>query len=152
MNFTYPYEIEREREHMLVVFPDVPEAHTQIDPGDEFGKELRDCLVTALGAYTELRRKPPRPSLPKGRPVVALDVLMSAKLALSSAMIDAGLSNSDLARQLGVSEKLIRRLLDLDHSSRIDRLEAVLNRLGHRLEVSIKAVPPAPFRGTAPLA
>ena len=41
---------------------------------------------------------------------------------------------------LGVSEKVARRLRDLDHPSRIDRLEAALACLGKQLELSVRPI------------
>lgn len=57
---------------------------------------------------------------------MALDVLTSAKLALAMVMSDENVNNVELAKRLGVNEKVVRRLLDLDHISRIDRLETAL--------------------------
>ena len=138
MEFAYPYEIDTENGTRIVSFPDVPGALTQVDHGDDFNALVSDCLLAALGGYAALRQRPPRPSPARGRPVVALDVLMAAKLALLSAMIDAGISNVELARDLGVSEKAVRRLLDPDHHSRIDGIEAALACLGQRLELAVR--------------
>jgi antitoxin HicB len=138
MHYVYPYEVEKDRDTFVVAFPDIPGALTQVDPGDDFDAVVRDCLVAALGGYAELRQRPPRPSAPRSRPTIALDVLLSAKLALVTAMIEAGVTNVELARKLRVSEKVARRLRDLDHPSRIDRLEAALACLGQQLELSVR--------------
>ncbi len=47
------------------------------------------------------------------------------------------------AKELGVSEKVIRRLLDLDHVSRIDKLESALAFFAKKLQISIRAIPGA---------
>jgi hypothetical protein len=49
----------------------------------------------------------------------------------------ANMSNVALAGHLGVNEKVIRRLLDLDHVSKIDRLESALAYFGQQLELSV---------------
>jgi antitoxin HicB len=141
VRFQYPCEVERVDNSLLVCFPDVPGALTQVDPGDDFDDLARDCLVAALGGYVEHRLAIPRPSAAKGRPCVALDVMTSAKLALAGAMADAGMSNTALAGKLGVTEKVVRRLLDLDHASRIERLERALALLDQMLELSVRARP-----------
>lgn len=138
MQFAYPYEVETQNGIRIVSFPDVPGAVTQVDSGDDFEGVVADCLVAALGGYAELRKQPPQPSPARGRRVVALDVLMSAKLALLTAMVDARITNTDLAHGLGVTEKAVRRLLDPDHHNRIDRLEAALAWLGRRLELKVR--------------
>ncbi|MSQ99549.1 MAG: hypothetical protein EXR85_09695 [Xanthomonadales bacterium] len=143
MHYVYPYEVEKDGDTLVVAFPDIPGALTQVDPGEDFDAVVRDCLVAALGGYAELRQRPPRPSAPRGRSTIALDVLLSAKLALVTAMIEAGVTNVELARKLRLSEKVARRLRDLDHTSRIDRLEAALACLGQQLELSVRAIPSA---------
>jgi antitoxin HicB len=140
MQFAYPYEVEKDGDTLVVSFPDVPGALTQVDRDEDFNNVARDCLVAALGGYAELRQGPPRPSAARGRSVVALDILLSAKLALLTAMIEAGVTNVELARKLSVSEKVARRLRDLDHPSRIDRLEAALACLGQQLELSVRPI------------
>ncbi len=141
MKFVYPYVSTREGESMIVHFPDVPGAMTQVDPGEDFNELVRDCLISALGGYVALRQSPPRPSVVRAGPAVTLDILTSAKLALAMAMSDLSMSNVTLAERLGVDEKIVRRLLDLDHVSRIDRLETALEYLGLQLELSVLPKP-----------
>jgi antitoxin HicB len=141
LHFQYPYEIAREGASCLVYFPDVPGAVTQVDPGEDFDALVRDCLVAALGGYVEQRLTIPRPSAPRGRPVVSLDIMTSAKLALAAAMTERGTSNVALAAALGVSEKVVRRLLDLDHANRVDRLERALALFDRKLEVRVRQRP-----------
>ena len=142
MRFVYPYVSRREGKSMLVHFPDVPGATTQVDPGEDFDELVSDCLVAALGGYVVRRRPLPRPSVVGTRSAITLDILTSAKLALAMALSDSGMSNVTLAENMGVTEKIIRRLLDLDHVSRIDRLESALAYFDLQLELSIRSTPP----------
>lgn len=80
----------------------------------------------------------PIPSQARGRPVVAVPPLVAAKFALYSAMRKQGVSVSDLAARSDRSETAVRRLLDLDHRSHIDEVEAALRCLGKRLEVEVR--------------
>lgn len=137
MRFVYPYETERDGASVIVRFPDVPGALTQVDPGEDLDELTHDCLLAALGGHLQIRQTPPPPSAARGRPVITLDILTSAKLALAMAMAEANMSKVGLAELLDVNEKVVRRLLDLDHVSRIDRLESALECLGKRLEVSV---------------
>ena len=59
--------------------------------------------------------------------------------ALAQAMIDEGISNVALAKRLGVTEAVVRKLLDLDHRSHIGQVERALAELGRRLEIRVKA-------------
>ncbi len=51
------------------------------------------------------------------------------------AMREQGISNVELARRLEVTEAVVRRLLNPDHSSKIEKMEAALEALGKRLIV-----------------
>ena len=63
---------------------------------------------------------------------------MAAKLAIYEAMRAAGLTQTALADRLGCDPRQIRRLLDLDHASRLDQLEAALAALGKRLVIEVQ--------------
>lgn len=141
MQYRYPYQTERDGDSQVVSFPDVPGASTQVDAGEDFEATVRDCLVAALGGYVEHRLPVPAASPSRGRATVALGVMTSAKLALATVMAAEGVSNVALARRLGVNEKVVRRLLDLDHTSQINRLEDALALLGRTLQVSVRARP-----------
>ena len=45
-----------------------------------------------------------------------------------------------LARKLGVTETIVRRLLDLDHRSHIGQVELALEQLEYRLVTSVAKV------------
>lgn len=139
MRFTYPYESEPDEDVMVVSFPDVPEALTQFGPNEDSAYITHDCLIAALRGYVEDREPIPRPSPVVGRSFVTLDALESAKLALAQAMMDEEISNVALAKRLGVTEAVVRRLLDLDHRSHIGQVEKALAELGKRLEIRVKA-------------
>ena len=54
-------------------------------------------------------------------------------------MQDNGHSNVALARELGVTENAVRRMLDLDHASKIEKLEQALSVLGKKLVIDVLA-------------
>lgn len=124
----------------LVTFPDVPEAGTDAETSEEAHREAVDALIAALGGYIQECREIPQPSKVKpGQISIILPTLIAAKLALYEAMRKAGMSNTELGRRLGISEGAVRRLLDLDHRSHIEHVEAGLQVLGHRLVVDVLA-------------
>jgi antitoxin HicB len=90
-----------------------------------------------LIGYISSREALPRPSPARGRSTVTLPPLVAAKLAVYSAMLERHVSNADLAERLGMSERAVRRLLDLDHRSDIGQIEAALAALGKRLEITV---------------
>ena len=114
-----------------------------VTDGDTVGDALShaaDALVSALSFYVDDGRPIPRPSPLRGRTVVAVTALEAAKLALHDAMLEAGISNVELARRLDLNEKSIRRLRDPLHRSHIGAVEAALRVLGRRLAVSAEAL------------
>ena len=136
----WPVDLQRQEDgSSLVSFPDIPEALTEGATEAEALAQAQDCLIAALGGYVGERRAIPRPSSARGRPMVSLPVLVAAKIALYVAMRVHGVGNSALARQLGLTEGAVRRLIDLDHRSHIGQIETALHALGQRLTVVTRA-------------
>jgi antitoxin HicB len=138
MRYAYPVDVLEEADGVTVTCPDVPEMVTG-GWGDVAAnlKAAEDALATALSGYVDDDRPIPGPSPAEGRPVVAVDALVAAKLALHEAMLDQGVGNVELARRLGVDEKAVRRLRDPLHRSHIGAVEAALRVLGRRLVVEV---------------
>lgn len=137
MRYVYPARLERdEAGFYLVTFPDIPEAGTDGRTPEEALGEAQDALLAALGGYVEAGRAIPIPQPVTGdlKPVY-LPPLAAAKLALFSAMREEGASNVALAKRLGVSEAAVRRLVDPDHASRIEKVQTALEALGKHLIV-----------------
>jgi antitoxin HicB len=131
----FPYAFEPEESgDGLVQFIGVPEAHTAGASEAAAGEHALDCLIAALGGYVKLGRKIPRSSPARGRPVAIVPPPVAAKLALYQAMRAQDITRTGLARRLGLQENAVRRLLDLDHRSRIDQIHRALAALGERLE------------------
>ncbi len=130
MRYAYPAILTRDADgRVIVAFPDVPEALTDGADEAEALREAQDALAAALAGYVQARRVLPKPSAARGRPLVPVPPGVAAKLALYQAMRRQEVSNTDLARRLGVTEAVVRRLLDPDHASRIEGLHAALAEL-----------------------
>ena len=55
------------------------------------------------------------------------------KLALYWAVRESGISQSELARRLNVRETVVRRMLDPNHDTRQEKIQAALEALGRRV-------------------
>ena len=135
----YPVILKRDTNGtMRVEFPDVPEAHTFGEDVDEALMQAVDALESALSLYIDARRDIPQPSpvQPRGKAVV-LPALAEAKIALYTAMRNAKVGKAELARRLNCHLPQVDRLLDLNHASRFDQLEAAFRILGKRLSVEV---------------
>lgn len=123
---------------VLVTFPDVPEAITFGADEDEALMRAVDALESALSIYVNARKALPTPTKPRrGQRTVRPSPLECAKLGVYQAMIEQGVRKSDLAKRLGWHLPQVDRLLDLNHASRMDQIEAAAHALGRHVEVSI---------------
>lgn len=131
MRYAYPVELSHDAGGRVVAsFPDVPEALTDGASQEEALIEAVDALNAALAAYVQHDRPVPAPSAAKKRRLVAVSAHVAAKLALYQAMQKQGITKVELARRLGVTEAVARRLVDPDHASKMERVEAALDTLG----------------------
>jgi antitoxin HicB len=140
MRYVYPAELDPEPDGSAVNlwFPDVPGARTWGDDEAEALALAEDCLVTALYGCVRYGEPIPRPGPAKGRPMIPVPPLVVAKLALYTAMREQGLSEAELARRLGVTQKVVQSILHLKRRIHIGHLERALAQLGVHLEVIVK--------------
>jgi antitoxin HicB len=138
MQFVYPYTVRRSEDGAWQVrFPDVPEALTEGETEADAHALATDVLVAALGGLTKLRRDLPAPST-EGEFFVVVPILQSAKLALYQAMREHDFNKVTLAKKLGVQEGEVRRMLDLDHQTKIGTLENALWQLGKQMASEVR--------------
>lgn len=138
MQFVYPYTVYRSDDGAWQVrFPDVPEALTEGDMEADAHALASDALLAALGGLAKLKRALPAPSA-DGQFFVVVPMLESAKLALYLAMREAGLNKVTLAHKLGKQEGEVRRMLDLDHQTKISTLEDALWHLGKQIASEVR--------------
>ena len=64
-------------------------------------------------------------------------------------MRDQGLTQAQLGERLHIAGRQVRRILDLDHESRLSQLEAALAALGLRATVRVTKVAPELARAAA---
>ena len=135
----YPAKFEAVPEGGFVVtFRDIPEAITQGDSEAEAMEMAADVLVSAMDFYFEDRRAVPAPSkLQAGERLVALPASVAAKVLLLNALVDAGISNVELARRMGTRPQELQRVLDLHHVTKIDTIAAACAAIGKRLDVRV---------------
>ena len=125
---------------LLVTSPDFPEFTTfGADEPDALG-HARRAFIAVISQYMDRKLDVPPPSPARGRPSVTLPPLVSAKVALYQAMRESNLSNVQLARRIGVTEAVVRRLVDPTHASRIEKLDEALAVLGRSLDVTVRQV------------
>jgi antitoxin HicB len=135
----YEYVLERqENGWWLVRFPRIPEALTEGETEEEARTSAIDCVITALEGYMKAGKPIPRPPTPgPGRDRAVLPSLVTAKLAVYETMRKRGWSKTRLAKELGVPENSVRRLLDLRHSSQMGIVDAALAKMNAELPIGL---------------
>ncbi len=133
---TYPAQLlpEPNGKGLHVRFPDLPEALTGGDDLRDALEQAADCLAEAIAGRIARGDAIPSPSKSKrGQRLISVPLYLAPKLALYLAMRDQGLKNTELARRLGVSETVVRRLLNPKHDTKPENIQAALACLGKRI-------------------
>src|ERR1700684_622355 len=133
--FAYPAIFERDEDgRSLVSFLDFPSAHTDGAVANEAMEEAIDCLGSSIAFAMADKADVPKPSRPRrGQKLVPVPLWIVGKLALYWAVREIGISQSDLARRLNVRETIVRRMLDPNHDTRPEKIQAALETLGKRI-------------------
>ena len=123
---------------LLVQFPDLPAAITFGIGEPDALLRARDALASVLELYIEDGKPIPKSKFKGGHPIT-LRGIPAAKVALHLAMRENRLSKASLAKRFGVHPPQVDRLLDLNHTSKLDALEDALAAVGKILTVDVKA-------------
>jgi antitoxin HicB len=112
----YPVKLTRDDNGtILVTAPDLPEVSTFGEDATDALVRAADAIATALQGRITARAKIPAPSVPRrGQRLVALAAIVAAKLEFYSAM------------------------LDLDHKSQLDQIEAAARAIGREFHIELR--------------
>jgi len=130
---SYPIEVQEDDRGVLATSPDFPELTT-------FGDDRREALARSVSALEEaiaarMHGNGDVPAPSAGNVCVPLPTLTAVKVILYQGMKDQGIGKAELARRLGWHLPQVDRVLDVNHRSRLDRMDAALGAIGWRLEV-----------------
>lgn len=131
---SYPVKLEHDDEAVLVTSPDFPELTT-------FGEDRDEALERAVAALEEavaarIYDRLDIPTASQGETRVLLPTLTAVKVILYQSMRDQGVGKAELARRLRWHLPQVDRVLDVQHHSRLDQMDAALGAIGLRLEVT----------------
>jgi antitoxin HicB len=131
---------DKEQGGYVVTFPDVPGCVTQGDNDVEAMEMAADALCLILSHIVEHGGEIPESRVRRGKHfrLVSLPPLESAKLDLYRVFRASGLRKAELARRMGILKSNVDRLFDLNHTSRIENLDAAFRALGKRLVVRVE--------------
>ena len=140
--FQYPVLLTPAEEGGYVVTcRDLPPLITQGEDEQDALMQAADAMDEVFAAYMIEGIEFPAPSEARRRErLVAPPAETQAKAALFVAMREAGISKLQLAKQLGVDEKEVRRLLDPHYGSKLPRIAQAIGLLGQRLVIGLEPV------------
>jgi antitoxin HicB len=138
--FAYPAKLSVGSDgRILVEFVDLPRVATDGKDRREAFEEAMDALGSDLSIRLTRREEIPVPSTAKrGHRLVPVPLWLAPKLALYLAMRDQQVNNSELARRIGVHERVVRRMLDPQHATKTERIQAALAILGKQITVEVR--------------
>ncbi len=140
----YQALVTKEGRATVARFPDCPGCQTQAGPGEEVLDQARDALEGWLEAHLALGRVPPLPAGTRrrasaGRKVidVAVDPTLAVRMLLRVARHEAGLTQAELARKIGVSQQQIAALESPDSNLTLGTLVRVAAVLDREVEIRL---------------
>jgi antitoxin HicB len=74
----------------------------------------------------------------RGYRMVPVPLWLAPKLALYVAMRDQQVNNSELAWRLGVHERVVRRMMDPQHATKAEKIQAAPGVLGKHMTVEVR--------------
>lgn len=137
--FEFPVLLKADGDGFVVTCRDLPALITQGNDEVDALREAADAMDEVFATYMKQGLELPTASKTKrSEHMVAPPAETVAKAALYSAMREAGISKMQLARQLGVDEKEVRRLLDPHYGSKLPRIAEAIGLLGKRLVIGLE--------------
>lgn len=134
----YAVQIQQEGKAFLVSCRDLPEMNSVGDSLNEALAEAVDGIESVFMLYMEDRRAIPAPSaIQQGEHWVRLPARVAAKVALYNEMVAQKVTKAELARRLSWKQTQVDRLWSLNHSTKLESIEAAFHAVGRQLEVVI---------------
>ena len=138
--FEYPVLLKTAKEGGFVVTcRDLPALITQGEDKEDALMQAADAMDEVFATYMLEGFAFPAPSKTRRKEYsVSPPAETVAKAALYVAMKDAGITKVQLAKQLGIDEKEVRRLLDPHYGSKLPRISQAIQMLGKRLVIGLE--------------
>lgn len=136
--YGYSITFEQDGSYLLGSLPDWPECNPVGATREDVIRDAERSIEEMAIARIEDGEYVPPPRIVEAGDSVKLSFRVWLKLGLYAIMKLRGVRQTELARRMGVDPKAVQRLLDLNHSSRLEALEAAFEALGVFPEVRMK--------------
>lgn len=134
----YPAKLTKDEDGFVITFRDIPEAITQGDTHNEAMEMAEDALLTAMDFYFEDNRQVPLPSKPKKDEVlINLPISVATKVMLLNTLLEKGVTQAELAKLMGIRPQQVTRIVNLEHTTKIDTVEKAFRALGRELDIAV---------------
>ena len=133
----YPIRLEDDDGTVLATSPDFPELATFGEDRNEAIARAADAIEEAVAARIHDGRCVPAPT--QGEVYASVPTLTAIKVMLYQEMRNQGVGKAELARRLSWHLPQVDRVLDIQHHSRLDQMDAALGAVGRQLHVSAAA-------------
>ncbi len=135
----YPAILTMEGNNTLAEFPDCPGCQTFAEPGEDIYAQAEDALCGWLEGHLVTGQVPPLPSkdapeLRQGEHLlwIVVPTKLAAKLSVRRARAEAGLTQTQLANMVGISQQAIAKFEHPDENTSLDTLDKIARALhGH---------------------
>jgi antitoxin HicB len=145
LQWTYGVAVRREEDGQFHAYaPAMPDAIASGEDETEAFREMGKALVAAVRGRIKfgLDLEPPPPWL-YGDKEVPYAVRLPAELATKATVYilwrASGMSKVALAERMAIHEREVRRVLDPDHATGLDRMDEAARVFGHQLVVGAVA-------------
>ena len=142
--FAYPIILEEDGHALNATSPDFPELTIVGDDREETIARVVEALEEAIAARIHRQEDIPEPS--RGDTFAILPTLTSVKVILYREMREQGVTKVELSRRLGWYLPQVFRVLDLQHGSHMDKMDAALAAVGKKLFVAVAATSDPVFK------
>lgn len=133
--------VRREGDDYVVSVRDLPEVVTSGDDEAE-ALELAADAIEVLLAFRMKKTEalPVCTPVQDGEHAVAMPSRVVAKVAIYQAWREAGITKVELAKRMNRHEIEVRRILDLNHGTKLDQLDEAAEALGVRLTIGLSPI------------
>ena len=134
------FEPDIEKGGYVVYFPDFPWGVTQGDTEEEAIERALDAITMIIDELMKRGEEVPAPTRRRGRKYrsINLPALAAAKVELYQAFRASGIRKAELARRLGIPKTNVDRVFNLNHSTRLEQLDAAFRAVGKRLLIQVE--------------
>lgn len=132
----YIAKAHREDDGFVITFPDAPGCVTECERATDIAPVATEALEGWLEAHLAVGDVPLRPGFGGRGHDVEVRAPLALKLELLWARREAGLSQTALAKLVGVSQQRIAALEDPDTEVKLSTAETVLRALGRSISLA----------------